>query len=103
MKRAPFAVVAALALAAGGCDKSGICRGKSLTLEISGNHGHDERIPAKGLEKGPGRYVIGGGSHEHGFRLSEADVAKLSAGETLERRSTSMNAHVHELRLTCER
>jgi hypothetical protein len=47
--------------------------------------------------------MIGGDSHEHGFRLSESDVAKLSAGETLELRSTSMNAHVHELRATCER
>jgi hypothetical protein len=96
-------LVVLLALLASGCEKSGICAGKPLALEISGNHGHDVRIAPKELEKGPGRYPITGGSHEHGLRLTEADLAKLKAGETLERRSTSMNAHVHELRVACER
>ncbi|HEX6272246.1 MAG TPA: hypothetical protein VFZ53_04380 [Polyangiaceae bacterium] len=96
-------LVLALALTAAGCKKDGFCSGKPLALEISGNHGHDERVAPKELEKGPGRYTLSGGSHEHGFRLTEADLAKLQAGQTLELRSTSMNAHVHELRLACER
>jgi len=101
MKRG-FALLGVAALASA-CGKPGICDGKPLALEISGNHGHDERIAAKELEKGPGRYTIAGGSHEHGFRLTEADVAKLKSGEALELRSTSMNAHLHELRLKCEK
>jgi hypothetical protein len=96
-------VVLALVSLASGCDKSGICAGKALALEISGNHGHDERIAADELEKGPGRYAIAGGTHEHGFRLTDADLAKLRTGGTLELRSTSMNAHVHALRVKCAR
>lgn len=95
------ALLAALGLA--GCEKSGVCRGKDLAVEVSGNHGHVERIEKKALAKGAGRYTLDGGSHEHGFRLTDADVAKLAAGETLELRSTSMNAHLHELRLKCVR
>jgi hypothetical protein len=93
----------ALAVALGGCEAPGICDGKELKLAISGNHGHEERIEKKALAQGPGRYTIQGGSHEHGFRLSEADVGRLKAGESVELRTTSMNAHVHELRLSCMR
>jgi hypothetical protein len=95
-------VVALLSLALG-CQKSGICAGKALALEVSGNHGHDEHIAASELEKGPGRYTIAGGSHEHGFRLTEADLERLRTGGSVELRSTSMNAHVHALRVACDK
>ena len=102
MQRGGHALFLMLAALAAACDEPGICGKKALSLEISGNHGHDERIADKELEAGPGRYPITGGSHEHGFRLSEADVEKLRAGGSVELRSTSMNAHVHELRATCD-
>jgi hypothetical protein len=86
-----------------GCAAPGICDGKDLLVEVSGGHGHAERIEKKALTQGPGRYRLEGGSHEHGFRLTNADLVKLKAGESVELRSTSMNAHVHELRLKCER
>ena len=85
------------------CEKSGICAGKELLVEVSGNHGHAERVEPKALEKGAGRFAIAGDSHEHGFRLKNDDLEKLHAGESLALRSTSMNAHVHELRLRCAR
>ena len=86
-----------------GCGKPGVCGDKDLVLEISGNHGHAERIEKKALTLGAGSYTIEGGSHEHAFRLKDADVEKLRAGGAVELRSTSMNAHVHELRVTCAR
>ena len=85
------------------CEKPGICGKKDLMVEVSGNHGHAERVERKALEKGVGRFAIAGDSHEHGFRLTDADLAKLRAGESVALRSTSMNAHVHELRVTCAR
>jgi hypothetical protein len=94
-------LLAIVSLAA--CGKPGVCGDKDLVLEISGNHGHAERIEKKALTPGAGRYKIEGGSHEHAFRLSDAHVEKLRAGEAVELRSTSMNAHVHELRVTCAR
>jgi hypothetical protein len=97
------AFVLTVLLATSGCEKPGVCDGKDLGVTISGNHGHAEHIDKSLLTKGPGRYTIEGGSHEHGFRLTEADVARLKAGEAVELRSTSMNAHLHELRLTCRR
>lgn len=92
-----------LALATVGCQKSGTCAGKDLLVEISGNHGHAERIPAAVLEPGKRVFRLEGGSHDHSVRLSEAELKDLSEGKSVERRSSSMNAHVHELRLTCER
>jgi hypothetical protein len=88
---------------ASGCQKPGVCDGKDLSVEISGNHGHNERVAKEALTKGAGRYALEGGSHDHGFRLTDSEVARLKAGEAIELRSTSMNAHVHELRLKCER
>jgi hypothetical protein len=85
------------------CEKPGICAGKDLLVEVSGNHGHAERVEAKALQKGAGRFAIGDDSHEHGFRLTDADLAKLRTGESVALRSTSMNAHVHELRAKCAR
>jgi hypothetical protein len=86
-----------------GCRKSGTCAGKDLLVEVSGNHGHAERIPASELERGARAYRLEGGSHEHAFRLSEAELGQLTAGKSVERRSSSMNGHVHQLRLSCER
>jgi hypothetical protein len=86
-----------------GCRKSGTCAGKDLLVEVSGNHEHAERIPASALESGPRAHRLGGGSHEHALRLSEAELTELAAGKSVERRSSSMNGHVHQLRLSCER
>ena len=92
-----------LALPLAACRKSGTCAGKDLLVEVSGNHGHAERIPAAELERGAHSYRLEGGSHEHGVRLSDADLAALTAGKSVERRTSSMNGHVHEVRLSCER
>jgi hypothetical protein len=86
-----------------GCRKSGTCAGKDLLVEVSGNHEHAERISAAELERGARAYRLEGGSHEHALRLSEADLSQLAAGKSVERRSSSMNGHVHQLRLSCER
>lgn len=86
-----------------GCEKPGVCGSKDLRVEVGGNHGHAERIERAALEKGAGNYRIGGDSHEHGFRLQAADVERLKAGDSVDVRSTSMNGHVHPLRLSCER
>jgi hypothetical protein len=100
----PNLVVLLVVLAAtAACEEPGICGKKDLLVEVSGNHGHAERVERKALEKGARRFAISGDSHEHGFRLTDADVTKLHAGESLALRSTSMNAHVHELRLRCAR
>ena len=96
----PFSALAFSALLVG-CEEPGVCDGKDLALTISGNHGHAVRIERKTLTKGPGLYKIQGDSHEHGFRLTEADIGRLKAGDSIELRSTSMNAHVHELRVSC--
>jgi hypothetical protein len=101
---APDLVLVLVILAAtSACEKPGICAGKELLVEVSGNHGHTERVERKALEKGAGRFVIAGDSHEHGFQLKDDDLEKLHVGESLALRSTSMNAHVHELRVRCAR
>jgi len=92
-----------LALSTGACKKSGTCAGKDLLVEVSGNHGHAERIPASELERGAHVHRLEGGSHEHALRLSDADLTELASGIAVERRSSSSNGHVHELRIRCER
>ena len=96
-------VVALLVLLHPACSKSGVCHGKDLLVEISGNHDHNERIVAAALARGAGNYKLEGGSHEHTLRLSEATIAKLETGDRVELRSSSQNGHLHELRLSCEK
>ena len=86
-----------------GCRKTGTCAGKDLLLEVSGNHGHAQRIPAAELERGARAHRLEGGSHDHAVRLTDADLTQLAAGKSVERRTSSMNGHVHEVRLSCER
>jgi hypothetical protein len=97
----PLSIILGVALSTAACGKPGVCRDKDLLVEVGGDHGHDRRIPKDKLTQGPGRYALDGGSHEHGFRLTEADIGRLQSGASVELRSTSMNAHVHELRLKC--
>lgn len=85
------------------CQKSGTCAGKDLLVEVSGNHEHAQRIAAADLRSGVRAHRLVGGSHEHVLRLSDAELGDLAAGKSVDRRSSSMNGHVHALRLTCER
>lgn len=98
-----WCLAAAFALAATACKKGGVCGGNELLVEVSGNHGHDIRIPAGSLERGAGLFRLEGGSHDHAFRLDEAALASLKAGTSVETRTSSSNGHVHAVRLTCAR
>jgi hypothetical protein len=93
--------VLVLAVGSSSCKKPGVCGGRDLLIEVSGNHGHLGRISAAELARGASSYRLEGGSHEHSVRLSEDDMAALKAGRAVDVRSSSQNAHVHAMHLRC--
>ena len=99
-----MAVVAvALSTAMLGCDKkSNVCP-NGASAEFSGNHGHALTIPADAVQRGMGgTYAAkGDATHEHVVVLKDADMKKLGEGQTVKTRTSSANAHVHEVEIKC--
>jgi hypothetical protein len=92
------ALVLTLALGLG-CSKKSSCQ---PLVEISGNHGHSLAMPDDAADKGGDHvYALKGGSHQHAVGVRDAELKKLKAGESVELRSTSVNSHLHALKVTC--
>lgn len=95
-----------LACAASGCDKgapASKCVTNGTQVELSGNHGHAVDIPADHVKRGMGGgYAVKGGDHEHAVVLRDEEMKKLQAGETVKTRTSSVNAHVHEVTISCK-
>jgi hypothetical protein len=102
-------VMAGLALVAPGCDKGGgggtesKCVTSGTAAEISGNHGHAIDIPSDAVKRGlGGTYAVKGGDHEHAVALTDADMKNLQAGQPATTRTSSVNGHVHEVKISCK-
>lgn len=98
-----LALVALFAFGAGCDKKSNVCP-NGATAELSGNHGHTVTIPAEAVQRGlGGTYPVKGtATHQHVVMLKDADMKKLAAGEAVKTRTSSVNAHVHEVELKCK-
>ncbi len=92
-----LAALAALALA---CSKKIECN--PTVSEISGNHGHTLVTKEQAAEGSSPRYALTGGSHEHVVRVDESNAKRLGAGEAVELRSSSVNAHLHVINFSCK-
>ncbi|HMR04550.1 MAG TPA: hypothetical protein PKA88_02215 [Polyangiaceae bacterium] len=94
-------LVLPLALA---CEKKAesVCpNGADVT--IAGNHGHAAELPADKLVKGrSAQAALRGGTHEHALVLKADQVEALGRGEKVQSRTSSVNAHVHEIEVSCK-
>ena len=89
-----------LLCALGSCTKKGRC--EKVDVEISGDHLHSASVSADKVKHGVGgTYRVHGEGHDHAVRLSDDDMQKLARGEPVTARTSSVNAHVHEVTLRC--
>jgi len=82
------------------CGKKGPCGDREVVAEISGNHGHEIKIPPGVFT---GALAVKGGSHEHAVILSAANAEALKAGNSASTRTSSVHAHLHEVSFSCPR
>lgn len=92
------ALIATLVLAA--CQKKGPCGDQAIVATISGNHGHQISVPPAATA---GAYAVKGGSHEHAVILTPANIEALKAHRDATTRTSSVNAHLHEVTFSCPR
>ena len=87
-----------------GCEKKSDVCAKGVSVEIAGNHGHTAEVGAKEVQTGVGGvYPIGGtADHKHVVKLRDADMEALQKGEKVTQAASSVEAHTHELGLSCK-
>ncbi|MBM4362455.1 MAG: hypothetical protein FJ104_07220 [Deltaproteobacteria bacterium] len=92
-----------LGLVAPACGQKPACPG-GTAVEISGNHGHAlELTPEQIASQVDVVVALRGGEHQHSVGFPAARLAALrEAGETT-LVASSVNAHTHEVRVTCKR
>lgn len=95
--------IGSLVVLAVGCQKKSACLKNGVVVDIAGNHGHEASISAEPIQRGIGGvYPLRGGTHEHAMMLTDADMKALQDGKPVTTRSTSVDGHVHEIRVTCK-
>jgi hypothetical protein len=93
----------ALALSLGACSHKSKCLTKGVDVEISGDHPHSATVSVGSVDRGEAHtYLAHGDAHQHMFLLQAADMQKLQHGEPVHTRTTSTNAHAHEVNVTCK-
>lgn len=99
--RAVCRLALAFALALPACSHRGHCA--QISVEVSGDHAHSAKVSADKIRRGVGgTYVVHGADHDHLFVLKDEDAQKLERGESVSVRTTSTNAHVHQVTLRCK-
>jgi hypothetical protein len=93
-------VLLLVAGALGSCERQNFC--KTVEARVLGNHPHTVSISADKIERGlGGNYRVHGDGHDHALTLRDEDMARLSRRESVTLRTSSMNAHLHEVTLRC--
>lgn len=96
-------LVLAVALVATGCSRKSACLTKGTAVRIAGGDDHTASISPEQLEQGTtGPFVVHGADHDHAFLLKQEEVQKLRRGEAVTTRTTSNNAHLHEVTVRCK-
>lgn len=95
-------ILGVLAAALFSCNRKGPC--ETLVVEVIGDHSHTATVSPDKVKRGvEGAYLVRGSEHQHAFRLDEADMRTLMSGGSVTTRTSSSNAHVHDVVVRCER
>lgn len=98
--RVLLSVVLGVALIA--CAQESRCLSKGVDVEIIGDHPHSAKVPARDVERGAAHpYAVHGDGHQHLFVLTADAMKKLRTGSSVHTRTTSTNAHTHEVTVRC--
>ena len=96
-----IAAVSVLPLA---CQSKSACVKNGVVAVGAGSHPHELSIPTEHIVRAVGGTypVTGEVDHSHVIHLTDADMAKLKAGNPVQTRTSSVNAHVHEVSVSCK-
>lgn len=88
----------------GGCKSKSACVKNGAVVTVAGSHPHEVTIPAEHIARGVGGVypVRGQTGHSHVIHLSDAEMRQLAAGTPVQTRTSSVDAHVHEVEVSCK-
>jgi hypothetical protein len=90
-----------VALALLGCSRHRRC--SELEVQVAGDHAHSATVSAEKVKQAKGgAYRVRGADHDHAFLLKDEDMQELAHGTPVTVRSSSTNAHTHELTIRCK-
>lgn len=94
-----FLLLCASALPA--CSRHGHC--SELEATVEGDPTHSLKVSPDKVKQGAGgTYRVRGASHDHLLSLKDEDMRKLESGASVTVRTSSTNAHLHEVTLRCK-
>ena len=103
-RTARVALTVALAAVLAGCSQKSRCLTEGVDVEITSDHPHSSTVPTEHVKRGIGGiYPVRGDGHEHVFELKDEEVQKLQHGEPVTTRTSSVNAHAHEITVRCKK
>jgi hypothetical protein len=83
------------------CSRSGRC--SELEAEVEGDSSHSIKVsPEKVKQAVGGAYRVHGTNHDHLLLLKDEDMRRLESGASVTVRTTSTNAHMHEVTIRCK-
>jgi hypothetical protein len=97
-------LIAAASVLTAACESKSACVKNGALVAIEGSHPHEMNIPTERIARAVGGTysVKGEGDHSHVVQLTDADMAKLKAGFSVQTRTSSVNAHTHEVSISCK-
>ena len=103
-RTARVALVVAFAAALAGCSQKSRCLTKGVDVEVASDHPHSASVPTEHVKRGiGGTYPVRGDGHEHVLVLKDEEMQKLQHGEPVTTRTSSVNAHAHEITVRCKK
>jgi hypothetical protein len=90
-----------LALALLGCSRDRRCT--EIEVQVAGDHAHSAKVsPDKVKRAAGGAFRVHGAGHDHALLLKVEDMQALARGASLSVRTSSTNAHLHEVTVRCK-
>jgi hypothetical protein len=95
----PWLLLVALTLL--GCSRKERC--SEIEVQVLGDHAHSAKVSPDKVKRGEGgAYRVHGDGHDHALLLKDEDVKQLALGATVTVRTSSTNAHMHEVTVRCK-
>jgi hypothetical protein len=74
-----------------------------VEVSVSGDPDHTAKVSPEAVTRGEGAtYRVHGSSHDHVFSLKAEDMQALKLGKSVSVRTSSTNAHVHDMAVRCK-
>jgi hypothetical protein len=93
----------AIAMVLGGCSQKNRCFKEGAEVQIQSDHPHSATVSGDLVKRGRGgMFVVHGNGHGHLFVLKDEEMQQLRRGEPVSTRTSSSNAHAHEITARCK-